>query len=74
MVYYNTNHGTRIERISEAQRNRKDRSKPVMCIETGIVYPSINEASRKTGANRQTIADVCNKKLKTAGGYHWKFV
>lgn len=71
---YNTNHGTRIERISEAQRNRKDRSKPVMCIETGIVYPSINEASRKTSANRQTIADVCNKKLKTAGGYHWEFV
>ena len=45
-----------------------------MCIETEIVYPSINEASRKTGANRQTIADVCNGKLKTAKGYHWKFV
>lgn len=70
---YNTNHGTRIERISETQRNRKDCSKPVMCIETGIVYPSINEASRQTGADRNTIADVCKGKLKTARGYHWKY-
>lgn len=71
---YNTNHGTRIERMRMSQRNREDCSKQVMCIETGIVYPSINEASRKTGANRQTIADVCNGKLKTAKGYHWKFI
>lgn len=44
-----------------------------MCIETGIIYPSINEASRQTGADRNTIADVCKGKLKTAKGYHWKY-
>lgn len=70
---YNTTHGTRIERIRHAQRNRADRSKPVMCIETGIVYPSINEAARQTGADRNTIADVCKGKLKTAKGCHWKY-
>lgn len=71
---YNVNHGTRIERMKMTQRNRKDCSKPVMCIETGVIYPSINEANRKTGADRNTIADVCKGKLKTAGGYHWKFL
>lgn len=70
---YNTNHGTRLTRISHTQRNRKDCSKQIMCIETKTIYPSINEAARQTGANRNTIADVCKGKLKTAGGYHWKF-
>ena len=69
----NVNHGTRIERMSNTQRNRADCSKQVICIETGIVYPSINEASRQTGADRNTIADACKGKLKTAKGYHWKF-
>lgn len=46
-------------------------SKKVICIETGIIYNSIIEAKRKT--NILAIGNVCRKKRKTAGGYHWKF-
>ena len=46
----------------------------VICIETGIPYSSIREASRETGVNRYSIMDCLKGKQKTAGGYHWKKV
>lgn len=50
-------------------------SKPVICIETNIMYDSAAEAKRKTGINSRTICYVCNKvgHYKTAGGYHWEY-
>ena len=46
--------------------------KPVLCVETGIVYPSANEAERQTGAGNSHIAQCLRGKRKTAGGYHWQ--
>ncbi len=46
--------------------------KKVRCIETNTVYASLADAKRMTGVNH--IGSCCNGKLKTAGGYHWKFV
>lgn len=51
--------------------NHPDMSIPIVCIETGVVYPSMGEASRRTGIARQSISSCCNDKLKSAGGYHW---
>ena len=48
--------------------------KPVRCIETNAVYPSIKAASEETGIIRVSISNVCRGKTKTAGGYHWRFV
>ena len=65
------------KRMSEAQKgkfiNRKDMSKKVLCIETGIIYESAKDVQRKTGINHGSISQACNGKLKTSGGYHWKF-
>lgn len=49
-------------------------SKIILCVETNIIYKSINEAERQTGLNRQNISKCCNGKRKTTGGYHWKFI
>lgn len=46
-------------------------SKKVICVETSIIYNSIEEAKRKT--NILAIGEVCRKNRKTAGGYHWKY-
>lgn len=46
--------------------------KQVKCIETGIIYNSISEAKHETGIKSIDQA-VCGK-IKTAGGYHWKYV
>ena len=36
-------------------------------------YENCCEASRKTNICRSCINDCCNEKLKTAGGYIWKY-
>lgn len=56
--------------LAEAQPH----SKKVVCIETGIEYPSFAEAARKTGLNRTKIVSVCTGKRKTTGGFHFKYV
>ena len=45
--------------------------KPVICVETGIEYKNIMDASRKTNINRGNISSCVNGATKTAGGYHW---
>ena len=49
-------------------------SKKVKCIETGIIYISVNEASRQTGFNRTNIAACCRGLRKTANKYTWKYI
>lgn len=36
-------------------------------------YPSAMEASRKTGCNHSHIGQCCKGKLKSAGGYAWRY-
>jgi hypothetical protein len=48
-------------------------SKPVKCLETGIVYCSAKEAELQTGTHRQNISHCCRGKRKKAGGFSWVF-
>ena len=36
-------------------------------------YKSVNEAARQTGCDCSTISKVCRGKLKTHGGFKWKY-
>ena len=71
---YNNTYGTRIQKQIDKQLNRKDLSKPIMCVETGIIYPSIAEASRQTNLDKGNIGSTCRGKAKSCGGFHWKFI
>lgn len=53
---------------------RQQNCKRVLCIETGVIYESTREAARQTGIAQSSISQCCNGKLKTAGGYHWKYI
>ena len=46
---------------------------PVICLETGLVYSSCENAYRQTGINKVHIAECARyaDKRATAGGYHW---
>ena len=44
----------------------------VRCIETGVVYESIRQAVKLTGAKK--VSEACSGKRKTSGGYHWEYV
>lgn len=61
---YNCNYGTRNEKLS----------KQVMCLETGVVYPSTMEVQRQFGFRNSDISLTCNGKQQTAYGFHWKYV
>lgn len=72
------------KKLSEEQKEKmrvphklnNAKSKPVLCIETNIIYKSSMEAQRMTGIDNSKINVVCNHKRhrKTAGGFHWEFV
>lgn len=47
--------------------------KPVVCIETGIVYDNVSMASRETNINRGDIRRVCNGVRNIAKGLHFKW-
>lgn len=61
---YNINYGTLKEKIS----------KQVLCVETGVVYPSTMEVQRQLGFAQTNISKCCNGKLKQAYGYTWRYV
>jgi hypothetical protein len=52
----------------------KDRSKPVVCVETGMTYLSLTDASAQTGVSRPNIGHCCRGSREKAGGLHWQFV
>lgn len=49
-------------------------TKKVRCIETNIIYETINSASRQLNINATCIINVCKGKQLTAGGYHWEYI
>lgn len=71
---YNLNYGTARERSAERQKKTSPFNKRVLCVETGIIYFSAQEAKRQTGINNTSISKVCNGKRNVAGGYHWKYI
>lgn len=50
--------------------------KPILCLETNIIYESITKASKELNINLSSIAQCLKgiRNRKTAGGYHWKYI
>ena len=85
-VSYNINYGNRNKKVSIAELNRKDCSKPIVCVELNKVFPSIREAVRFIGKKtaKTAISSCCSGITridgygkpyirKTAYGYHWRY-
>ena len=62
------------KKISNALKNHRNTSKPVLCIETNIAYPSSREIERLLGISHNCINAACNGKQKTANKQHWKYI
>jgi hypothetical protein len=72
-------------RMSQAQKNNKVaqasliasrelKKKQILCVDTGVIFNSLSEASEKTEISFQNISKVCKKQRQKAGGYRWEFV
>lgn len=75
----NINYGTRNKRVSEANINHPSLSKQVQMFDkqTGellATFSSTMEASRVIGIYHSSICACCNGKLKSSGGYVWKYL
>ena len=56
-----------IQKIKEAN------SKPIICVETNVVYSSITEASQSIGVTITAVSNCLKGKTKQSGGYHWRY-
>lgn len=48
-------------------------AKPIVCVDTGVIYPSTSEASKQTGIRRDKITDCLKKRRDDADGFHWVY-
>ncbi len=71
---YNIHYGNALKKSKATQQLTHPNKKKVLCMETGEIFFSTQEASRQTGINNTSISKVCNGHRKTAGGYHWQFI
>ena len=58
--------------ISRKEIGKKTK-KPILCVETGIIYDSTLEVERQTKIPHNHISAACKGKLKTVGGFHWQY-
>ena len=61
-------------RVIGGTTTAKKYSKPVKCLDTGIIYASAKEAERKLGISNSSINHCCSGKRKAAKGLHFEFV
>ena len=65
---YNQNYGT-----AKIRRAEKTRVK-VKCNETGIIYPSLDEAAEDMNVVKSAISNCLNGRSKSSCGYTWSYV
>ena len=75
---YNINFGTRIERQKQTFKDncksgKIKRVKKVFCVELNKTFDYAKSAEEELGVCWKSIGKVCRGKLKTAGGFHWRY-
>lgn len=61
------------EETKEKMMYSSKKRQEILCVETGIIYPSIREATRQMELkSKNSITLALNDPNRTAKGYHWK--
>lgn len=75
---YNNTYGNHIDRVKKTLKDNNKlslnnaRNQKVVCLDTGLVFRNIAEASKKTGATN--ISKCCRGLIEKSGGYRWEYV
>lgn len=71
------NNVSNLEWMSRGDNARYSHNKPVVQLDKNgnvvATFPSSIEAERQTGINRGNICTCCRGRLKSAGGYIWRY-
>ena len=67
------------QHISESKRGlftgkNNPRARKVLCVETGVVFDTVKDAGKFKNGSPKNIISCCRGRLKTSGGYHWRYV
>lgn len=60
--------------LAGAQKANRTRQKRVLCIETGVEYPSVATAAAANNTTKDKISAVCRGVNKTTRGLHFRFI
>ena len=77
--YYTLDEVMKLHKDSTSNSYNRDKTKrPVICIETQVVYSSIGDAAKAVNGNVTNITYVCKKKtgkkaMNTYLGFHWDY-
>ena len=63
----------RAKQSAAAQGRLPVNSKPVLCITTGVVYPSAGAAANALGLIQSSVTAVCRGEYKTSKGFKFKY-
>ena len=74
---YNINFGTRNVRMIQNRRSYKlgdsPSAKAVFCVELNKTFDCAKRAGEELGIDSSAIGKACKGKLKTTGGFHWRY-
>ena len=56
------------------QIRSKNYCRPVICLETGIIYPSLKNCGKMMHVDLRNLRRVCNGGCRKTGGYSFTFV
>lgn len=76
-IAYIPNKKERYEKTSKALKGRNNNiytSKRIICVENGIIYPSIREAERQLGIVKGSLTHVLNGRIKKCHGYSFRYI
>ena len=77
---YNTYLKHKEQQDNQMKQFHIQQSKKVLCVETGITYPSASEAARQTKISQSNISSCCRGERLSAGKgknkekLHWKYI
>ena len=75
--FYNNHYGTRTARAVQNHKYPKlgdsPRAKAVFCEELNKTFDCAKRVEEELGIDRSAISQACTGKVKTAGGFHWRY-
>lgn len=76
-IAYIPNKKERYEKISKALKGKNNNiytSKRIICVESGIIYPSISEAERQLNITKGSLTHVLSGRNKKCHGYSFRYI
>lgn len=63
----------KIRASAQATWAKMSKTRPVLCLTNGVIYPSLNQAATQLGLHRRCITMVCNREMHHTAGLKFEW-